>query len=114
MKTFFGFQNVFRAKICFHVQINVFVCYPVDSVVESLKCCVCDQHGLGSEPTRIILLCPWERHFTALSPAWMSWQAVLNLSHVFMKLKKQNKKFERTAISWHLRKQVWIIACPIY
>ena len=25
-----------------------------------------DQHGLGSKPTRVILLCPWERHFTAL------------------------------------------------
>ena len=29
-----------------------------------------DQHGLGSKPTRAILLCPWERHFTALSPTW--------------------------------------------
>ena len=28
-----------------------------------------DQHGLGSKPTRAILLCSWERHFTALSPA---------------------------------------------
>ena len=31
-----------------------------------------DQHGLGSKPTCAILLCPWERHFTALSPAWWS------------------------------------------
>ena len=31
-----------------------------------------DQHGLGSKPTCVILLCPWERHFTALSPAWWS------------------------------------------
>ena len=37
-----------------------------------------DQHGVGSKPTRAILLCPWERHFTALSLAWWSWQAVLN------------------------------------
>ena len=29
-----------------------------------------DQHGMDSKPTRVILLCPWERHFTALSPAW--------------------------------------------
>ena len=29
-----------------------------------------DQHGLSSKPTRAILLCPWERYFTALSPAW--------------------------------------------
>ena len=31
-----------------------------------------DQHGLGSKPTCVILLCPWERHFTVLSPAWWS------------------------------------------
>ena len=31
-------------------------------------------------------LCPWERHFTAYSPAWWSWQAVLNYSHIFIKL----------------------------
>ena len=33
-----------------------------------------DRHGLGSKPTRAILtlLYPWERHFTALSPAWWS------------------------------------------
>ena len=29
---------------------------------------------------------PWERHFTALSPAWWSWQAVLNYSHISIKL----------------------------
>ena len=28
------------------------------------------QHSLGSKPTHAILLCPWERHFTAHSPAW--------------------------------------------
>ena len=42
----------------------------VGSVVEWLK--RRDQHGLGSKPTRAILLCPWERHFTALSPPWWS------------------------------------------
>ena len=26
----------------------------------------CDRHGLGLKPTRIILLCPWKRHLTAL------------------------------------------------
>ena len=31
-----------------------------------------DQHDHGSKPTRAILLCPWERHFTAYSPAWWS------------------------------------------
>ena len=30
----------------------------------------CDRHGVGLKPTRSILLCPWERHFTTLSFAW--------------------------------------------
>ena len=42
----------------------------------------CDQHGLGSKLTHVILLCPWERHFIVLSPAWQSWQAVLNFNHI--------------------------------
>ena len=37
------------------------------SVVDWLKHRIVDQHGLGSKPTRAILLCPWERHFTAHS-----------------------------------------------
>ena len=45
-----------------------------------------DQHDLGSKPTRAILLCPCERHFMAHSPAWWSWQAVLNYSHISIKL----------------------------
>ena len=45
----------------------------------------CDRHGVGSKPTRAILLCPWERRFTAHSPAWQSWQAVLNFSHISIK-----------------------------
>ena len=39
------------------------------SVVEWLKHRAYDQHGPGSKPTCAILLCPWERHFTALFPA---------------------------------------------
>ena len=58
----------------------------VGSVVEWLKRWARDQHGLGSKPTRAILLYPWERHFTAHSPAWWSWQAVLNYSHISIKL----------------------------
>ena len=42
--------------------------------------------NLGSKPTCAILLCPWERHFTAVSSAWWSWQAVLNYSHFSIKL----------------------------
>ena len=44
----------------------------VGSVVEWLKRQTRNQHGLGSKATRAILLCPWERHFTAHSPAWWS------------------------------------------
>ena len=41
-----------------------------------------DQYGIGSEPTRAILLCSLERHFTALFPAW---QTVLNYRHISIK-----------------------------
>ena len=41
----------------------------VGSVVEWLERRAYDQHGVGSKPTRAILLCLWEGHFTALSPA---------------------------------------------
>ena len=58
----------------------------VGSVFEWLNRRSRNQHGLGSKPTRAILLCFWERHFTAHSPAWWSWQAVLNYSHIFIKL----------------------------
>ena len=44
----------------------------VGSVVEWLTHRTDDQHGLGSKPTCAILLCSWEKHFTALSPAWWS------------------------------------------
>ena len=39
----------------------------VHHLVEWLKRRAYDQHGLGLKPTCAILLCPWERHFTALS-----------------------------------------------
>ena len=55
------------------------------SVVEWLKRRDRDQHGLGSKPIRSILLCPWERHFTAHSPTSWSGQ-VLNYSHISIEL----------------------------
>ena len=58
----------------------------VGSVVEWLKRRAHNQHGLGSKPTRAILLCSWQRHFTALSCAWWFWQAVLNFNHISIKL----------------------------
>ena len=42
----------------------------VSSVAEWLKCRADDQHGLGSKPTRAILLRSWEKRFTTFSPAW--------------------------------------------
>ena len=58
----------------------------VGSVVEWLKRRARNQHGLGLKPTCAILLYPWKRRFTAYSPAWWSWQAVLNYSHISIKL----------------------------
>ena len=66
----------------------------VGSMVEWLERRNYDPHGLGSKSTRAILLYPWERHFTALYPAWWSWKTVLKFSHISIKLKKQNKKFQ--------------------
>ena len=76
-------------------------------MVEWLKHHAHDQHGLGSKPTCAILLCPWERHFTELFPAWWSWQAVLKFNPISIKL-------QQTAIPWHLQKQVRVIAYPMY
>ena len=58
----------------------------VGNVVQWLKRRTYDQHGVGSKPTSAILFCSWERHFTALFPAWWSWQAALNYSHISIKL----------------------------
>ena len=60
--------------------------YKIGSVVEWLKRQARDQHGLGSKATSAILSCPWERHFTAHSPSWWCWQAVLNYSNISIKL----------------------------
>ena len=57
----------------------------VDSVIKWLQHQDCDQHVLNLIPTHTILLCPWERHSMAFSPAWWSWQAVINFSHIFIK-----------------------------
>ena len=72
-----GFATMYLLSTIIHI---------VGSVVEWLKHHARDQHSLSSKPTCIILLCPWERHFRALSPAWWSWQAVLNYSHISIKL----------------------------
>ena len=58
----------------------------IGSMVKWLERRDYDRHGPGSKLTRAIVLCPWERHFTVLSPAWWSWQAVLNCSNISIKL----------------------------
>ena len=76
----------------------------VGIVVEWLKCRDCDWHDLGSKPTRVIWGHPWERHFTELSPAWWSWQTVVNFNHTRILI-----KINPTETAWHLRKQVGVI-----
>ena len=49
------------------------------------------QHGLGSKPTCAILLCSWERHFMAHSPAWVSEQAVLTFIFISRKTNKEKE-----------------------
>ena len=67
----------------------------------------CDRHGLGSKPTRANLLCPWERHFTGISPGWWSWKAVLNFSHISFKFQPDSN------ISVFLERG-GVYACPMY
>ena len=59
----------------------------VGSVIEWLERRDCDRHDIGSKPTRTILVCCSEKNFTEIFPAWWSWQAVLNFSHIAIKLK---------------------------
>ena len=73
-------------ELCKIVSIHNDSIHKVDRVVEWLKHRTDDQHGLGSKPTCAILLCPWERHFMAHSPAWWSWQTVQNYSNISIKL----------------------------
>ena len=75
---------------------NIIMCFSIFCIAQKLlilrkiviflEKIACDQHCLGSKPTCVILLCPWERHLMALSPAWWSWQAVLNYSNISIKL----------------------------
>ena len=91
---------------CFFINILLVFKNSINSVVEWLKCQARDQHGLGSKPTHITLLRPWERHFTAHFPAWWFSQAVLIVISLL--------NYKRTAISSHLQKQVGVIAYPMY
>ena len=46
---------------------------------------------------------------TTLFPAWRLGQTVPNFIHISKKTKNKTKNFNRTAISWHFRKQVLVI-----
>ena len=59
-----------------------------------------DQHGLGSKPTRAILLCPWERHFTAFFSAWRSWKAIQNFNHIAIKFQADSNILASTEVGW--------------
>ena len=82
---------------------NLFALIKVGSVVEWLTHRADDQLGLGSKPTCAILLCSWERHFTALSPAWWSWwswQEILNYSHISIKLQADSNILASPEAGW--------------
>ena len=65
-----------------------------------------DRHGLGSKPTCAILLYPWERYFTALSPACWSWQSFCSVISVLISSGQQYLVF--------FLKQIGVIAYPMY
>ena len=69
-------------------------------MVERLECRAYNRHGLGSEPTPAILLRPWERHFITLSPAWRSWQAVVNFSHISKKFQQDSNILASSEAGW--------------
>ena len=59
-----------KTALGFFSTLNVECTKPrkqVSGVVEWLERCAYDQHDVGLKPTRAILLCSWEKHFTALS-----------------------------------------------
>ena len=71
--------------------------------------CGCDRHGCGSKPTVMSLGKMLYGTFLCL--------AVLSSDFKFptyFYMTEKLKNFNRTALSWHLRKQVGVIACPIY
>ena len=68
-----------RSCMSFLVEGRSKSIFTVASVVEWLRRRAYGQHGLGTKPTRAVLLYPWERHFTTFSPAWWSRQAALKL-----------------------------------
>ena len=80
--------------MCFGFKTSLIIAI-IGSVVERLERRAYDQHDLGSKHIHAILLCPWEKHFKALFPAFSctfpwSWQAVPNFSHISIKLQVES------------------------
>ena len=107
-------------EVRYYIHNVILISFPsgiftVGRVAKWLKRRAGDRHGFRSKATRAILLCSWETYFMLCHfPAWRSWQAVLNYSFMYIKVKTKLKNFNRTAIFWHLRKQVGIIAFLVY
>ena len=80
--------------------INNLPSIQVGSMVKWLKHCAHDHYNLGSKPTCTILLCPWERHFTAPSTAWWSWQTVLYFNHISIKLQADSNILASPEVDW--------------
>ena len=78
--------------------------------VECLERRDCKQNGCGLKHTRAILLCPWERHFTAhiTRIGGLGKQFYIS-SYLFDKLKK---KFNHTTISGLLGSELGRLLVP--
>ena len=69
-------------------------------VVEWLRHHDCDLTWSWFKTTCTILLCPWKRDFTVLFSAWWSWQAVLNYSHISIKLQADSNILASSESGW--------------
>ena len=65
-------------------------------MVEWLERRAYDQDSLDLKPTCAIVLCPWERNFRELSPAWWPWQAALNFNHISIKFQADSNNLTST------------------
>ena len=78
------------------------------ALVGRLKRRDCDRHGLGLKPTRVIRLCPWERHVLQLFPLPGGFGKQF-LSPISIKIRILTG--QQYIGIW---KQVGVIACPMY
>ena len=86
----------------------------VGSVVKCLECRDCDQHGLGQNLLRHSVESLGKTLYGTFFCLMVLASSSKFQSFFYKTKKKQNKNFNRTAMSWHLRKRVGVIACPMY